>query len=145
MIRFRVSGLEGLEAALRELKTATAKRTVRKVLGDALEPVADTARLLAPFDDGDLRESIVVGTKLTGAAREEARWESPSRVSVYVGTANRNAVPLEFGSSRTLAQPFMRPAWDMNRARVLAHILENMRAEVAKAAARALRKSGRGR
>jgi HK97 gp10 family phage protein len=142
VIGFRVTGLEGVEQALRELKKSTAKNVVRRVLTRALEPVAAEARRLAPYKRGRLRISIVTGTRLTGRARRARRPETRTGTTVYVGSASRNAVPREFGTWRTPAQPFLRPAWESQKGRVLNYILDNLKAEIDLAIRRAASRSG---
>lgn len=143
---FKISGFEGVDRALRELKKPTAKAVVRRVLKGALEPIAEMARALAPVDEGDLRDSIgVSSTLIKGARRNEPRSsaeEKATRVTVYAGTADRNGVPREFGSSRSEAHPFLRPAWEGGKERALAAVQERMGAELRKAIDRAAKKAG---
>ncbi len=139
----KVEGLEGVNAALAELKKGSRKAAIRRVLKAALEPVAATASELAPVDEGTLRASITVGTRLSRRARGGAPKDSPTQTSVFCGTANRNAVPREFGTSRSAAQPFLRPAWDRHKGEVLNHITENMAAEIERTAERAARRAAR--
>ena len=56
------------------------------------------ARALAPFDTGRLRDSIN-----TAVGRDE----------VIVGTNVEYAPYVEYGTSRSIAQPFLRPAVDL--------------------------------
>ena len=158
-MKLRVTGLEGIDAALREIKQSTGKAAVRRVLTRALEPVRDTAKQLVPVHEGRLRDSIVISTRLGKSAARAARKmtatessvaamrgigeASRGSVTVYVGTANRNGVPREFGTVRSVASPFMRPAWDANKHRVLDTIQSELGAEIMKTAERAARRGGR--
>ena len=60
-ITVKVSGLKGLEEALRQLPKATGRAALRRAGMNALEPMARAARAAAPVDEGELRESIGVG------------------------------------------------------------------------------------
>lgn len=145
-MKFTVTGFEGVDKALTELKKSTAKNVARRVLTNALKPVEEMAKRLAPVDEGDLRDSITTGTKLAGAAKKEARrTRAADGVTVYTGTSNRNGVAREFGSIRSAPQPFMRPAWEANKLRVLNDIQQNMGGEIMKAAQRAGRKNRSGK
>ena len=145
--RFKISGFEGVEAALRELKKPTAKAVVRRVLKAALEPVAVAARTLAPVAEGELRDSIVVSSTLNRSARRKepkaSAGEKATRVTMYAGTADRQGVPREFGTDRSPAHPFLRPAWDGGRDGALRSIEENMGAEPRRAIDRAAKKAGK--
>lgn len=64
---FKVEGLKELEAELMQFeKQATRKTVVRNSLKMAGGAIADAMSAMAPIDQGDLSESILVGTKLKG-------------------------------------------------------------------------------
>ncbi len=66
-VTFRMEGFEELEAALMQLeKQATRRTVVRNALKKAAVPIASAMRDKAPVDDGDLRDSIRIGTKIKG-------------------------------------------------------------------------------
>lgn len=149
----KVDGVQEFARALQQLGKSAGKAALRRVGKKAMEPVAAEARRMAPVDDGDLRDSIVVSTALTKGARGVSgnvaqsdgsfRAASKSGVSIYVGTANRNGVPREFGSIRSPAQPFMRPAWAKEQSKIAARIGAELGPEIEKTAARAARKKAR--
>ena len=142
MIEFKVTGLEGIDAALEQLKLSQRRTAARNVLKAALEPVVETAKRYAPVEEGTLRDSITVGTNVTKAIRH---LRVKDGVTVFAGTANRNGVPREFGTIRSAAHPFLRPAWDANKGRVLDSILDNFGAEVRAAIDRAAKRNSRRR
>ena len=109
---FKLTGARELDQALGELKKSTERSLLRRVALKALEPMRDRAKQLAPVQEGRLRESIVVGTTLSRRAKKSERAEPKGGVRVFVGTAKRNAVAVEFGTFRAPAHPFMRPAFD---------------------------------
>lgn len=148
-MRLKFEGGRELERALMDLKTATAKSVVRKVLKGAAQPIADAGRGNAPQRLGDLRASYGVGTRLTKRQRRKSRKES--EVEVYAGPGEKGAaqgVQTEFGNEHQAAEPHLRPAWDAHKDGALRHIETEMGGEIAKAAARAARraakKAGRG-
>lgn len=147
-VTFKVEGLKELERALLQLKTATAKRLMRKVLMAAAQPVADDAYGLAPDDPStqgrDLKASIGVGTQLSKRQRRLARRMSRSGVEVYVGAgAMPHAHLQEFGTVNHPAHPFMRPAWDSNKDGVMESVKAGAWAEIEKVAERERKKAQR--
>jgi HK97 gp10 family phage protein len=85
--------------------------------------VEGQAKLLCPVDQGRLRGSITVqsdvdGTNVSGAARASDKINSPrEELVVHVGTAVEYGPYVEFGTVRSSAQPFLRPALDNARGR----------------------------
>ena len=142
----KVVGLKELDAALGEIGKAAAKAVLKRVGLKALEPVADAARSIAPDDPetqgNDLRTSIGVGSKLSrNQAREKKSaikaGEEKFFVEVYAGAGPLPQAHLqEFGAKGDPPQPFMRPAWDGNKTRVLDTIKSDLGAEIMKTAKR---------
>jgi HK97 gp10 family phage protein len=126
----RIDGLEELRRAL----VATPKKTraaLRDMLHESADAVAASAKRNAPRDRGDLASAItVLGRGLTwragiergstGGRRGHRTHVDPSIYGQFV----------EFGTSRTTAQPFMKPAAEgetnrlPGRLRVLARVIE---------------------
>lgn len=141
--KFKIEGLKELEKNLMGLKRATAKNVARKVLKEAGEPVAAAARRNTPIEEGHLRESIDVGTKLTRRQAALHRKMAPEAVEVFVGPNDPAGVQQEFGNERHSAQPFMRPAWDGTKDEALKIITHRLGVEIDKAAERAARKAAK--
>jgi HK97 gp10 family phage protein len=140
----KVEGLAALETALRELPDATAKNVLRRVARARLEPVAARARQLAPVEEGDLRDSITVSTKLTRRQRSQHRKYGPDDVEVFAGAGpHPQAHMQEFGTEDHGPQPFMRPAWDAERDGVLEGVKDDLWQEIEKAANRLARKAAK--
>lgn len=141
----KVEGLKELEQALQGLPRANAKAVLRRTMKEAGEPVAKTARALAPEEMGYLRESIDVGTKLSARQSKLHKKESP--VEMFIGPGPDPAAHLqEFGSGPgDQAQPFMRPAWDQHKVEVLDTIANRTWLEIEKTAARLAKKAAKGR
>lgn len=143
-MKFKIDGLSELQTALRELPDATAKNVIRRVLKKAGQPIADRARELAPVDEGDLRDSIKVGTRLSGNQRRKHRKAQKDDVEMFVGAGPHPQAHLqEFGTSKFPPQPFMRPAWDQHKRAALNGIKEDLWTEIRKAAARLARKAAK--
>lgn len=143
-ITMKVEGLKEVKTALRQLPDATAKNVIRRVLRKAGQPIADRARELAPVDEGDLKDSIAVSTKLSKSQRRKHRKGGKDDVEVFVGAGPHPQAHLqEFGTSEFPAQPFMRPAWDQHKRAALDGIKDGMWAEIRKAAERLARKAAK--
>ena len=158
-----VTGLREIEQAMEGLTKAAGRGVLRRAGIKALEPMAEDARGRAPDDPAttgfDLKKSITVGTKLSRSQRKALRKAGgKSAVEVYMGPGPLpQAIPSEFGTSPftnggifagtqnpgVKAQPYMRPAWDGGKDRLLNDLKDELWAEIEKAAARAARKAAR--
>jgi HK97 gp10 family phage protein len=137
----KIEGLKEVQAALHELPKATAKNVVRRIMKERLKPVAEAAQRLVPIDQGDLRDSIVVSTKLTKRQRGKHKKDGPDDIEMFAGPNADPAAHLqEFGSRRHPAQPFMRPAWDGARQSLIENLAADFWREIEKAVARRARK-----
>lgn len=142
-----LEGLEETVASMRELAASMNKTIIRRVLKEAGQPLATKASNLAPVDLGKLAFSVVVATQLTRRHKSEQR-NRESETEVYIGPAGGvgalyYASHVEFGTVRTRAQPFMRPAWDSLKGESMRLIAGGLQAEVKKAADRAARRVAR--
>jgi HK97 gp10 family phage protein len=139
-VKVKIEGLREVKDALRQLPDSTAKSVLRRVGKKRLKPVADRARGYAPEDEGELKESIAVSTRLS--KRQKRRHRKPDRndVEVYAGAGPHPQAHLqEFGTKDAPPQPFMRPAWDAENRGVLAGIKDDLWAEIMKVVDRRLR------
>lgn len=137
----KIEGLSDCQAALRELPAAVGKKVVRDILIERAEPIAETVRALAPVDQGDLRDSVAVSTRLTRAQRAIYRKEGPGDVDVFIGPgAHPQAHLQEFGTEHHPPQPYLRPAWDQHIDKVFENIVEDLWAAIRKALARRAKK-----
>lgn len=144
-VTVKVKGLKDLENALKDLPQANAKAVLRRTLKEAGEPIARSARSLAPKLDMHLSESIDVSTKLSRRQRGLHKKESP--VEMFIGPGPDPAAHLqEFGSGPgNHAQPFLRPAWDQNKDKALDTIANLTWVEIEKAAKRLAKKAAKGK
>lgn len=85
---------------------------------DACIALTGQAKVLAPVDKGQLRNSISYKTTKGDGGLNDSSGETvgqsidnkPTKEVGYVGTALDHAIYQEFGTSRTPAQPFLRTA-----------------------------------
>jgi HK97 gp10 family phage protein len=157
-----VIGGPALQFALAELPKAVARGTLQRVLLAAAQPMVEAARALAPADTGYLRASIMVGTKkpagheagkrayakakaagadnaTAGQAMRQARRDSDQAFAeVFVGPrANtRSAMHQEFGTVFAAAQPYVRPAFDAEKAAVIETVGKELGGEIVRTATR---------
>src|SRR3546814_3512519 len=102
------------------------------------------ARAIAPVDEGNLRESIDVSTRLARSQAGDKGALAP--VEMYVGPGQHpQAITQEFGTFKEAAQPFMRPAWDAQRVHALDIIGTALGIELDKAAKRYAKKVAAGK
>ncbi|UWQ29913.1 hypothetical protein [Leisingera sp. M523] len=149
----KIEGSGDIERALVELARGTAKGVMRRAMKKSLQPVKRDAEN-SSFE-------IAITSKLSPRQRGEARRDrSRTKVSLYVGPVESDgshaphAHLIEFGTGprrhesgkyvgAVMADPFMRPAWDANRERMLQILRKEVWAEIEKAVERAARKAAK--
>lgn len=147
---FKIEGLQEFDRALAELPKSLGKAVLRRAGTQVLRPVRDTAKAMAPIGDEikpagkKLATSIRVGPKLRRSQQRPAKGD----VEIFVGATAAHAHLVEFGtgpryqkttgrySGQMPPQPFMRPAWDQHKARMLRELPDLLWNEVYKAARR---------
>jgi len=163
-----VSGLKELDEALGNLPKATARNVLVRTLKKAAEPMVEEAKRLAPVRTGRLRDSIMSSARVknktgnseyaaamkAGLGRDAARAAllaarrankgKGSFAELFVGPARgggviRYAHIVEFGSVDTAPQPYMRPAWEATKGKMLDVIKSELGNEIIKAARRVRR------
>jgi HK97 gp10 family phage protein len=144
----RIEGLSETVAGLRdEFSKATAANVVRRALLAGAQPMAETAEALAPRGPtGNLIASISATpaqpSRMTRTGRGSYDKQSEVEVLVEAGPVPESVFQ-EFGTRHHRAQPFMRPAFDSEKANSLAIIIKQMAVEIEKARQRAARKAAR--
>jgi HK97 gp10 family phage protein len=149
----KLTGFKELDKALEKLTKAAGKGVLRRALKKAAQPVADVASRLAPDDPSttseDLHREIFVSPKLSNRDKAQHRKmfrDDKASVEMFIGPSVKaypQALMQEFGTSRHGAQPYMRPAWDAGKDKVLDDIGGELWSEIDKAAARAARKAAK--
>lgn len=130
-VSLTIQGGDQLARNLRALPKAVESRVVRAALREAAEPIRDQAAGLARRAAGapDLADHIAIsrGT-LRGETdvavaigpTKEARSDQPDR------TFDLQGFYLEYGTSRQVAQPFLRPAFDSEGPGALQTLLQRL-------------------
>lgn len=142
--KVQVVGLKELDAALSQF-TPTKRRAIGRVaLDNAGEITARAARALVPVDSGGLRESIDVSGTLSRA--QKAEHTKQAEQERFIGPDSRPQGHLrEFGSDGSPPEPFMRPAWDQTKEKVLDRIGDELWIGIEKAVASAAKRALRGK
>ncbi|AUQ98100.1 hypothetical protein [Phaeobacter inhibens] len=153
-MKMKIEGAGDIERALGALARGTAKGATRRAMKKALQPVARAAEG-SPF-------VIAVTSKLAPRQKGRARGDrGRSKLAMYVGPVQQDgshapeAHLIEFGTGdryhksgkyvgAVMADPFMRPAWDANRERVLSILKREIWAEIEKTVERERRKAAGG-
>ena len=151
--KFRIEGLKELDKALGQLPRATGKNVLRRVARRALEPIIADAKTKAPVDPdsgGKLRDSLAVSPKLSRsqkAIHTDMFTIQRASIEMFAGAGAHLFVPQgvmqEFGTVHHDPQPFLRPAWDGGKMRMLNNIKKDFWAEIKRAADRVARKNAR--
>lgn len=159
----RFEGGKALEKALGELPTLyRRKKAARDALLEAAGLVHAVAQAKAPVRSGGpekrftvgegesrvrrrgaLRLHVGIGTRLNRSQARQNRDKMP--VEVYVGTRDRAGRLQEFGTKDAAAQPFLRPAWDATKLRMLEVIKDALWRQISRQAELAARAAKRGR
>jgi HK97 gp10 family phage protein len=147
-MKLKVEGLKELDRALGELPKATGKNVVRRVLRKSLEPILTAAKANAPVATGRLRESMVISSQLKRSQR--GRRETRTGVTMYVGSGATGKVRhaphahlVEFGTAHRSPKPYMRPAFDANKEKVVEIQRQELGTEIAKAWDRLVKKAAK--
>lgn len=101
--KIEVKGIKELQGALGQLATELPLIVSQAVIEGA-GVVENSAKQKVRVRTGNLRDSI----------KQKNKTQSPTKVSVDIGTDVSYGPANEFGTSRMSAQPFLRPALDEN-------------------------------
>lgn len=97
MLDFKLAGVEEALANLKQIGSEVSESNLQADALEVLKPVVDDARSLAPFDEGDLRDSISAMVLKDG--------------SVAVVISDWKGHFFEFGTVNMRAQPMLVPAF----------------------------------
>jgi HK97 gp10 family phage protein len=154
-MEMKLKGLPELEQELAKLPNATGRNVLRRVGKRVMEPVADDAAQRAPDRTGILAFSIQVSEQRTRRAKRSQNLGDGAiatggrSVNIAVGAAGGlgalyYAWFVEFGTVHMRSQPFLRPAWDYNKGKVLSSVKVELWSEITKAVGKMERKALRG-
>jgi HK97 gp10 family phage protein len=110
-MKIKIDGTQKLENTFKKINKSTADEVEQALINSALM-VERSAKIKAPVDTGRLRQSITHNDYDFGS-------ENPH---VKVGTNVEYAPSVEFGTSKMAAQPFLRPAYEENKQKILKEI-----------------------
>lgn len=115
---FVISGGDALAAALAEVGKAMEKKILARAMRDAAKPILADAKRRAPVLTGQLRKSLKI--------RSISRNRKKGQVGVVISTAKGffkgdefYGAFHEFGTKKMPARPFIRPAFEANKARAV--------------------------
>jgi HK97 gp10 family phage protein len=150
VIEFKADDMKKLHDRLLQLGAATGQKVLASAARQALKPVRDDARRMAPVDSGALRESIRIQVKkprsgdavvVAGLAVTTKRVTIDEDLEADVLAARASGAGYrwhfaEFGvPSRGIApKPFLRPAFAKNREVMVRVLKEQLRKLIKKAA-----------
>ncbi|EOG9375486.1 HK97-gp10 family putative phage morphogenesis protein [Enterobacter hormaechei] len=119
MIRMEVKGLQELERQLLSLGEKVGTQVLREAGKAALEPVLEDMKAHAGYDesakDEHMRDSIKIRSSFSKA-------KGNAVVYLRVGPSKKHfikALAQEMGTVKQVASPFIRPALDYQKAKVL--------------------------
>lgn len=145
-IKVAFDGGADLLKALQQMKPSLHRPILRRAATKSLEPFLAEVKRLAPVSDehgGALRDSYVIGTKLTAREAPKARRQKETQVEVHAGTSNPAGLLQEFGTVNASAQPHMRPAWNAQKNAILDRFAGDLRTEIDKTARRVAKKEAK--
>lgn len=121
MIRVEVQGLKELEQQLLRMGEKVAVKVLGAAGKEAMEIVSEDMQQGAGYDESSTGPHMRDNIKTTYKNRmNDGRWLT--MVTVRVGPSKEHtmkALAQEFGTVKQVADPFMRPALDFNRAKIL--------------------------
>lgn len=131
---FKVSVSPSIYRTLDHLPSLARTKGLEPLVVAALQPMAETARFLAPDDPGtgppwDLKSSIEVSTKRRGVKS----FERLERAAAFMGPTRfgyPQAMFQEFGTINMVATPYMRPAFDADKGNAIKIIEQGFAAAV---------------
>ncbi len=129
--KIKVKGFKELDRVLADLPLAVSRRIISDALKKAAQPVLDSARAKVPVGSGTyrgrprphLRDSLDVQPTLSRRQRSKRTVQGDVELfigpKVGIGQGGRHGHLVEFGTYKMAARPFLRPAWDENKNKVL--------------------------
>lgn len=118
----QVKGLGTLTRRIKGMVEDVSGSHLGQITMRGAEPIAATAKQLAPVRTGELRGSIHPKVVNLGRGRAEVAIEATAKHAIFV----------EFGTSRMRAQPYMRPALTKSHHQSVVILSGDFKAVVAK-------------
>ena len=131
MITIEVKGLQELERQLMAMGDKAVK-VMRNAGREALAPVLEDMKAHAGFDDASAGEHMRDTIKIRSASRmNDDKYLTV--ITLRVGPSKKHhmkALAQEFGTIKQVAAPFIRPAMDYNKSRILRVLAVELRAGI---------------
>lgn len=131
MITIEVKGLQELERQLLAMGDKAVK-VMRNAGREALAPVLEDMKAHAGFDDASAGEHMRDTIKIRSASRmNDDKYLTV--ITLRVGPSKKHhmkALAQEFGTIKQVAAPFIRPAMDYNKSRILRVLAVELRAGI---------------
>lgn len=125
-VNLRLEGYEAVEKAFRRLEGPDQKKLVRASMRDGVKVVRDQAKARVPVRTGKLKAGIKVRALRRSRTRLGIRVTLPTREELGLPSSTPGYYPasVEFGrrtkdGRRVGAKPFLRPAWDESKERMM--------------------------
>ncbi|MBW2956630.1 HK97-gp10 family putative phage morphogenesis protein [Hafnia paralvei] len=131
MITIEVKGLQELERQLLAMGDKAVK-VLRNAGREALAPVLEDMKAHAGFDDASAGEHMRDTIKIRSTSRmNDDKYLTV--ITLRVGPSKKHhmkALAQEFGTIKQVAAPFIRPAMDYNKSRILRVLAVELRAGI---------------
>lgn len=131
MITIEVKGLQELERQLLAMGDKAVK-VMRNAGREALAPVLEDMKAHAGFDDASAGEHMRDTIKIRSTSRMNDD-KYLTLITLRVGPSKKHhmkALAQEFGTIKQVAAPFIRPAMDYNKSRILRVLAVELRAGI---------------
>ena len=146
-MKVKFEGGRQIEAALKDLGKAAARRTADRALRRAAEPIRSRWEDLVPEDKGNLKRSIKTGKAISSFQKRGNRGDVGT---TFVGVDESEDARLhiyaeveEFGNESHPAQPAGRPAWEEKKQEAFDRLKDDLWDEIRKTAERQARKAAK--
>jgi HK97 gp10 family phage protein len=123
-----VTGLDELERMLNDLAPKAAKTAMRRAVRDGMEIFQAAAEGKAPRASGELADNINIKTTAGGGDGDT----TTGSIEAIVGPGKQQYYGLfqEYGTRYQPAQPFMTPAYEENKDKVLETFVSDLKDEI---------------
>lgn len=136
---FQLEGFAEFEQQLLQLgemgrADLTARKTLVKALGAAMQPVYQYVVDNAPYDEDNkgplhMRDTARIDARIPTERDQRSEYINPTDAAIAIVSVKQSAVSLaqEFGTSKMPdGNPFLRPALDSNASRVLSNLKQEL-------------------
>jgi len=131
IVSAKLEGFKELEAVLIEMGEdlcygKTASKVLLPAIRNAMQPVLQTAKQLAPYDESNttsphLKDTIKLSARVPTAKDQRSIYSEPNDIAIGIVSArtDKRGISQEFGNKAVAAQPYLRPALESTSTRVI--------------------------